>query len=87
METTMSNFSRVTMPRAFGGDSLSRRVGQALKRCWLAYLDWRLQRLAINRLRSMSDRELKDVGLTRSQIESHVRGRPARHATLTQHPF
>jgi uncharacterized protein YjiS (DUF1127 family) len=58
-----------------------------LKRCWLAYLDWRLQQLAISRLRRMSDRELKDVGLTRSQAEFQVRGRPAGHATLIRHPF
>jgi uncharacterized protein YjiS (DUF1127 family) len=38
-------------------------------------MDWRLQQMTVNRLRYMSDRELKDIGLCRSQIEFAVRGR------------
>jgi len=41
-----------------------------------AYLTRRIQRAAIIQLHAMSDRELKDIGLTRSQIEWAVRGEP-----------
>ena len=45
----------------------------ACKRMWAAYLAWRVERAAIGQLRAMSDRELKDIGLQRSQIEFAVR--------------
>ena len=45
----------------------------ACKRMWSAYLAWRIEQVAIGQLRSMSDRELKDIGLQRSQIEFAVR--------------
>ena len=40
-----------------------------LKGWWLAYLTWRLQQKAIDRSQSLSDRQLNDIGLSRSQIE------------------
>ena len=46
----------------------------ALKRWWMAYLTWRVEQAAIAQLHMMSDRELKDIGLTRSQIMGAVRG-------------
>jgi uncharacterized protein YjiS (DUF1127 family) len=36
--------------------------------------DWHRRRLAVRQLQSMSDAQLKDVGLHRSQIEFLVRG-------------
>ena len=45
----------------------------ALKAWWLACTAWRIERLAIARLRAMSDRQLKDIGIVRSQIELAVR--------------
>lgn len=44
---------------------------------WLltAYLTRRMQRAAIIQLHGMSDYELKDIGITRSQIEWAVRGK------------
>jgi uncharacterized protein YjiS (DUF1127 family) len=45
-----------------------------LRAWWLAYLTLRLERAAIIQLRAMSERELRDIGLTRSQIEPAVRG-------------
>ena len=61
-----------------------RAVGQAriggpvaiLKRWWTAYLTWRIEQAAIAQLGLMSDRELKDIGLARSQIMGAVRGEP-----------
>jgi uncharacterized protein YjiS (DUF1127 family) len=47
--------------------------GTALKRWWSAYLLWRMEAAAIDRLRSMSDRDLKDIGLTRAAIVPAVR--------------
>jgi uncharacterized protein YjiS (DUF1127 family) len=32
------------------------------------YITWRMQNIAIAQLRAMSDRELEDIGLTRSDI-------------------
>jgi uncharacterized protein YjiS (DUF1127 family) len=47
-----------------------------LKSWWLAHLARRIERAAIIQLGSMSDRELKDIGLTRSRIAWAVRGEP-----------
>jgi uncharacterized protein YjiS (DUF1127 family) len=87
METTMRRTPRATLPRNSAHDALPRRIGVALQRWWLAYMEWRLQRLAANLLHRMSDRQLKDLGLTRSQIELAARGRagqrPILHARLS----
>lgn len=45
-----------------------------LKRWWVAYLTWRIARAAIVLLSSMSDRELKDIGLSRAEIAHAVGG-------------
>jgi uncharacterized protein YjiS (DUF1127 family) len=39
------------------------------KTWWVAYLMRRMEREAIIQLRAMSDRQLEDIGITRSQIE------------------
>jgi uncharacterized protein YjiS (DUF1127 family) len=49
------------------------RLVEALQRQWVAYQDWRIRQQAIARLFSMSDAQLKDIGLVRSQIEIAVR--------------
>jgi uncharacterized protein YjiS (DUF1127 family) len=49
-----------------------------LNRWWAAYVTWRLERAAINQLSSLSDRQLKDIGLDRSEIMGAVKGRVAR---------
>ena len=45
----------------------------ALKRLCAAYVAWHMERMAVAALRSMSDRELSDIGLARSEIGSAVR--------------
>jgi uncharacterized protein YjiS (DUF1127 family) len=45
-----------------------------LERWWVDYLTWRLERAAIAQLWALSDRQLKDIRLHRSQIPSAVRG-------------
>jgi uncharacterized protein YjiS (DUF1127 family) len=47
--------------------------GSAILRWWVAYTTWRIERLAIDRLEAMSDPQLKDIGLVRSQIEFAVK--------------
>ena len=54
-------------------DTFLKGVGRILKGWWVAYMNWRLQQLAISRLRSMGDRELKDIGISRAQIEVAAR--------------
>ena len=61
---------------AQGGAQLGR--GNALlgaaKRAWVAYMTWRIERVAIEQLAAMSERQLTDIGLTRSEIAAAARG-------------
>ena len=45
-----------------------------VKAWWISYTIRRTKRAAIIQLHRMSDRELQDIGLSRSQIERAVRG-------------
>jgi uncharacterized protein YjiS (DUF1127 family) len=45
-----------------------------VKTWWKSYLVRRIEQAAIIQLHTMSDRELQDIGLARSQIEQAVRG-------------
>jgi uncharacterized protein YjiS (DUF1127 family) len=56
-------------------------IGVALRGLWFAYLERRLHRQAAAQLHAMGDRELKDIGLNRSEIESALRG----HDPLAPH--
>jgi uncharacterized protein YjiS (DUF1127 family) len=77
METIMSTIS--TPPTAgMSGQSWTGLLVATLKRWWVAYLTWRIEQAAIVRLGSMSDRVLKDIGLTRSGIPSAVMGDTAK---------
>jgi uncharacterized protein YjiS (DUF1127 family) len=55
------------------GRSLLRRLADAMLRAWTAYMTWRLEQLAIAQLSGLSERELKDLGLTRPQIMTVAR--------------
>jgi uncharacterized protein YjiS (DUF1127 family) len=50
----------------------------APRRLLAAFITWRARQAALAHLKSMSDRELKDIGLSRSQIECAVMGERAR---------
>jgi len=56
----------------------ARSLGSAMvasaKTWWMAYLIRRIERVAVLQLEAMSDRELEDIGITRSQIERAVKG-------------
>jgi uncharacterized protein YjiS (DUF1127 family) len=45
---------------------------------WRAFREWRAQQQTIALLHSMNDRDLKDIGLTRAEIEPAVRGQSMR---------
>ena len=49
------------------------RIGVALTRAWLAYLERRLYLQMSSGLYAMSDRELKDIGLSRAEIDAAIR--------------
>jgi uncharacterized protein YjiS (DUF1127 family) len=70
------------LPRNSPDDAFAKRIGIALQRWWLAYMEWRLQRLAADQLHRMSDGQLKDLGLTRSQIELAARNQFGQHPIL-----
>jgi uncharacterized protein YjiS (DUF1127 family) len=59
-------------------------IGHLIRRCWQAFRNWQIEEAAIAQLSSMSDRELRDIGLNRSEIGfavkgelAHIRGRAA----------
>ena len=52
--------------------SWAAKLAAALERLLVAYMTWRIERAAIAVLSAMSDRELKDIGLTRGEIASAV---------------
>ena len=68
----MSTISNAILPPNSVNDTLLKSIGRTLVRWWVAYINWRLRQLAIHRLNGMSDRELKDMGVYRSQIEFAV---------------
>jgi uncharacterized protein YjiS (DUF1127 family) len=78
MEAIMSSIS--TAPAAasgIAGPFSVHGIRAVLQRWWSACVGWRAERLAISRLRQMSDRQLKDIGVARSDIEF-----AARHGTV-----
>ena len=70
--------SRPRSPQEIGGQSwakdLVKNLGTTLNRWCVAYLTWRIERTAITQLWSMSDRQLRDIGISRSEIVSAVKG-------------
>ena len=67
---SMTPCQRQRMTRPSG----SYRPLATFERWWGAYLTWQIERAAIARLSILSDRELKDIGLHRSQVPAAVRG-------------
>ena len=58
-----------------------RSLVQRFKRWGAVYAAWRGERRAIAELASMSDRDLRDIGINRSEILRAVRGDTARERT------
>ena len=78
--STMS--SAPTAPQEIDGQSwakdLVKNLGAALNRWCVAYLTWRIERAPITQLWSMSDRQLRDIGISRSELDSALRGEAER---------
>jgi uncharacterized protein YjiS (DUF1127 family) len=62
------------------------RLAIVLKAWWAAYQRRRAERLTIERLHGMSDRELKDIGIVRSQIDFAVAHGIERHRIVDLGP-
>jgi len=78
MEMVMSTISSTAVRRRNAASGLLAMAGAAIKRWWDSHIALRVERAAIAQLESMSDRDLKDIGLTRSEITGAVRGESAR---------
>ena len=61
------------------------RLRATLTRWWVAYTTWRIEQAAITQLQLMGDRDLKDIGLTRSSITRAVRIEPARDPAFSRY--
>ena len=69
----MSSILVMTAAREHAASPTATTVAAKSTRWWVAYITWRIEQTAIAQLSSMSDRELKDIGLSRSQIEAAAR--------------
>ena len=75
--STMSSATTATQDLSrpsWAGDLLA-----TLKRWCVAYITWRIERAAIAQLCVMSDRQLKDIGVSRCEITRVVTGGTAVH--------
>lgn len=73
MESIVSmNLSVPFAARDNAGGRWLRRLLAALERRWSDYSRWRVEQRAAAQLHAMSDRELKDIGLIRPEIERAV---------------
>jgi uncharacterized protein YjiS (DUF1127 family) len=75
--STMSSATTATQGlsrQSWTGDLLA-----TLKRWCVAYITWRIERAAIAQLCVMSDRQLRDIGVTRCEITRAVTGGTAVH--------
>ena len=78
----MNTISSISTQGETAGSNLLQLLLSTAKRWWLAYLGWRIEQLMIARLRSMTDRQLKDIGIARSHIEFAVRNGAERDRIL-----
>ena len=81
----MNTLSSAPTRQATCRRSWTRSLTAGLKRLWVAYITWRMEQAAIAHLWSLSDRTLKDMGLTRSEIPRVVRGEFAEHTRRRGH--
>jgi uncharacterized protein YjiS (DUF1127 family) len=87
-EMNMSTISSAsTAPQEMAAPSWARDLikdlGATLNRWCVAYLTWRVERAAMTQLWSMSDRQLRDIGISRSEIMSAVKGEVERVRALS----
>jgi len=76
---TMQTISSASAPlRGRAAQSVRGSVLRTFKRWWAAYMARRIEQRAIAELLSMSDRDLRDIGINRCEILRAVRGDTAR---------
>jgi uncharacterized protein YjiS (DUF1127 family) len=85
MERIMSSISSSPAPQGITSQSLMGGVVASLKCWWVACRTWRIEQVAIDRICSMSDHALKDIGLTRSGIPDAVKDERAIDRTFTRY--
>ena len=76
--------SAPAMPHGMAGQSWGRELVATLKGWWATYQIWRAEQAAIAQLWCMSDRELRDIGLSRSEIMAAVKGEAARDRAISR---
>jgi len=69
----MSATSNTLTPHSLSLSAWYGPMRAALQRWWMAFGNMLLERAAIAALRSMSDRDLRDIGVYRCEIEQCVR--------------
>ena len=77
----MSMISSTAAP-GYAATRESGTIAAAVKRVYAAYIAWRMRQAALATLRSMSERELRDIGLARSEIDHAVQSEAARDRTV-----
>jgi uncharacterized protein YjiS (DUF1127 family) len=85
MEMIMSSFSRAAASHAGSRTGILPILAAATARWWEGYRNWRQRRAAIAHLRSLSDRHLADIGISRSEIEFAVLLGRERDHTLSRY--
>jgi uncharacterized protein YjiS (DUF1127 family) len=84
MESIVSMNWSVPFAAQDTGERWYRRFWAALERRWRAYSRWRVEQQAAEQLSAMSDRELQDIGLIRSEISRAVNIIPLADASLSR---
>jgi uncharacterized protein YjiS (DUF1127 family) len=74
-EIIMSRLSSTATRDESAHADIAASLWAAAIRWWAGYTSWRLHKAAIAQLRSMSDRQLADIGISRSEIEYAVCGK------------
>ena len=67
------SFSKAVEPRHAAVRDPLASMAAAIRKLCAAYVIWRMEQSAIAVLRLMTDRELRDIGLSRSDITRAVR--------------
>jgi uncharacterized protein YjiS (DUF1127 family) len=75
--------SASTLLHGRAAQSVGRSVVRTFKRWRAAYMAWHRERRAMAELFSMSDRNLRDIGISRCEILYAVRGHTARSTACT----
>jgi uncharacterized protein YjiS (DUF1127 family) len=62
----------VTLTESHTSGPFAVKLKQHLAAWWSCYMAWRTRRASLRILRALDDRTLRDIGLTRGQIENAV---------------